>query len=664
MSKSVRSAFVISLATLPFYAAQVQFMSAQELNSFAVVTGQSLTNTGPTTIVGNIAVSPGTSFTGADSVTLTGEIFVGDAVGIRIQDDLTTLYTYLSALPTSSGGNLTGQDLGGMTLLPGVYNYDSSAMLSAGQTLTLDAAGNPDAVFIINIGSTLTVGSGANVILQNGAQGGNVFYRIGSSATLDVSANFDGQIVALTSITMNTSASIDCGAALARNGSVTLDTNTINICVLDSVGFDDVIIDEPTPDEPTPDEPLPDEPDVVADAPDVFTGNALNVAEALADYQASGGVLPLSFAILPATQTPEQLAQSLAQLSGEVASGVAPMGLRSMDAFLDTVTRSTLAPRLQLVAPRDEGIPVGRVPDRSNDYEAKYDPTPVAPALSFQTAMLPPTQSWNIWVAGYGGRSIAEGSQAAGTHQITMDTAGLAFGLDFFPGGNSTFGVAFGFDQSGFGLEDGFGTGDSDGVSAAIYGSRYFENGYIEGVLAYGQNDVTTDRTVTIAGADRYTAGVTTTNIAAEIEAGYYMGPFTPFAALRGQSLTVPAYAETTVAGASTYALSYAEQTATSLRSEVGVAVSLAANETGSLGLRASWVHEFMEPSATMTAFQAIPGAPFSVRGAVPDADSLILALHGEYGGGTGFYAGADVMADYSGTAQDYGGSLTVGYRW
>jgi len=611
---------MISVAVLPFYAGQVQVGFAQNLNSFAVIAGQSLTNTGPTTITGNIAVSPGTSFTGQGSVTQTGTTFIADAVGVRIQNDLTTLYTYLAGLPTSSGGNLTGRDLGGMTLFPGVYNFDSSALLSAGQTLTLDARGNPNAVFIINIGSALTVGSGAKVILQNGAQGGNVFYRIGSSATLGTTAAFDGKIVALTSITLNTSASIDCGAALARNGSVTLDTNTINICILDSAGFEGLV--------------------------------------------GAGKDLPDSFAILAATQTPEQLAITLDQLRGEVASGVAPMGLRSMDAFLDTVTRSTLAPRLQLAAPRDEAIPVGRVPDRSNDYEAKYDATPVAPDLTFQTTMLPPTQSWNIWAAGYGGRSIAEGSQAAGTHQSTTDTAGLAFGLDFFPGSNSTFGVAFGFDQSGFVLEDGFGTGDSDGISAAVYGSRYFENGYIEGVLAYGQNDVTTDRTVTIAGADRFAADVTTTNIAAEIEAGYYMGMFTPFAALRGQSLSVPAYAETTVSGASTFALSHAEQTTTSLRSEVGVAVSLAANEAGSLGLRASWAHEFMEPSATMTEFQVIPGAPFSVSGAVPDSDSLILALHGEYGGATGFYAGADVMAEYSGNAQDYGGNLTIGYRW
>src|SRR5690606_16666690 len=158
------------------------------------------------------------------SVTQTGSTYLGNEVAARMQDDLTTLYNVLAGRPTSAGGNLTGQELGGLTLAPGVYNFDTSAGLSAGQTLTLDGGGDPDGIFIFNVGSTLTTGSGSQVLLQNGAQGGNVFFRIGSSATLNTSSDLEGQIVALTSITMNTSASIGCGAVLARNGSVTLDT--------------------------------------------------------------------------------------------------------------------------------------------------------------------------------------------------------------------------------------------------------------------------------------------------------------------------------------------------------------------------------------------------------------------------------------------------------
>jgi hypothetical protein len=190
------------------------------LQSFAVIAGQTLTNTGPTTINGNIAISPGTSYTGSGSVTQAGgAAYLGDAVAGRIQSELTTLYTVLAGRPASV--DLTGQDLGGMTLTGGVYNFDSSAGLATNQTLTLDAGGDPNAIFIFNIGSTLIAGSDSSVVLANGAQAGNVFYRVGSSATLDTSSKLEGQIVALTSITLNTSASITCGSAFARNGSVT-----------------------------------------------------------------------------------------------------------------------------------------------------------------------------------------------------------------------------------------------------------------------------------------------------------------------------------------------------------------------------------------------------------------------------------------------------------
>lgn len=172
-----------ALAALPLGLAPLGTVMAQELDSFAVIAGSALTNTGPTIIDGNIALSPATSFTGANSVTLTGQTFIADAVAMRQQERLTTLYNALSGRPTSQDGNLTGQDLGGMTLTAGVYNFDSSAGLAAGRVLTLDAGGDPNAVFIFNIGSTLITGPGSSVLLVNGAQGGNVFYRVGSSAT-------------------------------------------------------------------------------------------------------------------------------------------------------------------------------------------------------------------------------------------------------------------------------------------------------------------------------------------------------------------------------------------------------------------------------------------------------------------------------------------------
>ena len=153
---------------------------------------------------------------------------INDGPTITAQNELTTAYNNLMGRPATL--DLTGQDLGGKTLTPGVYNFSSFAQLTG--TLTLNGLGNPNSVFIFNITSTLTTASNSTVSLIGGAQGGNVFWRVGSSATLGTTTSFAGDILAQASITLNTGASITCGAAWARTGAVTLDTNTITICPL------------------------------------------------------------------------------------------------------------------------------------------------------------------------------------------------------------------------------------------------------------------------------------------------------------------------------------------------------------------------------------------------------------------------------------------------
>jgi Ice-binding-like/Putative Ig domain len=219
----VAAAALFLLAAIPVHA-QISLGTAQ---SFGVLGGSTVTNTGVSTVNGNVGVSPGTAVTGfPPGVVVGGAIHSNDAVAVQAQNDLTTAYNNIAATPCTV--DLTGQDLGGLTLTPGVYCFATSAQLTG--ALTLNALGNPNALFLFKIGSTLTTASGSTVTVINGGTScDRVFWQVGSSATIGTGTSFAGDILALTSITMTTGANTS-GSLLARNGAVTLDTNNVNTC--------------------------------------------------------------------------------------------------------------------------------------------------------------------------------------------------------------------------------------------------------------------------------------------------------------------------------------------------------------------------------------------------------------------------------------------------
>lgn len=193
--------------------------------TFGILAGSTVTSIGATTVSGDVGVWPGSAITGFPPATATGTLHSADAVAMTAQGDLTTAYN--NAAATAAGGAIMTADIGGQTLFAG--NYRTGPQNSEGITgnLTLDAQGNPNAVWVFSIGSTLVTAAGnSQIILINGANSHNVFWQVGSSATLGTNTIFQGTIMALQSITLNTGATLD-GRALARNGAVTLDTNTV-----------------------------------------------------------------------------------------------------------------------------------------------------------------------------------------------------------------------------------------------------------------------------------------------------------------------------------------------------------------------------------------------------------------------------------------------------
>ena len=192
--------------------------------SFSVLGASTVTNTGVTTLWGDLGTHPGSAISGGSTVALGGVLHQNDAVAKQAQLDASTAYHALAGRPVSR--DLSGQDLGGLILLPGVYGFASTARLTG--TLLLDYQNQADAVFIFKIMSTLTTASSSAVSFLNGGAGAGVFWQVGSSATLGAGSVFAGSLLAGQSITLNAGAGIACGRAIALNAAVTMNNNTLS----------------------------------------------------------------------------------------------------------------------------------------------------------------------------------------------------------------------------------------------------------------------------------------------------------------------------------------------------------------------------------------------------------------------------------------------------
>jgi hypothetical protein len=193
-------------------------------SSLAVLAGTTITSTGATNITGDIGLSPGSSIGGFPPGILNGDQHINDDISSQAKLDLTAAYNDAAGRTSTDIVTLSG-NIGGLTLTPGLYKSTSSLAISSGD-LTFDAKGNADAVFIIQIATTLTTTSGRKVILSGGALASNIFWQVGSSATFGTTSVFKGTVMAMQSITFNTGATLE-GRALARTGAITMAGNAI-----------------------------------------------------------------------------------------------------------------------------------------------------------------------------------------------------------------------------------------------------------------------------------------------------------------------------------------------------------------------------------------------------------------------------------------------------
>jgi uncharacterized protein with beta-barrel porin domain len=407
------------------------------------------------------------------------------------------------------------------------------------------------------------------------------------------------------------------------------------------------------------------------------SGNQVNVAKAIDAGLAGSGTPPAGFLALgnlPVTNLPG----ALTQLSGETATGSQQTTFQAMTQFLSLLLDPFIDGRGDASSPPSGATPFAEEGSDASAYAAdgrKRSKSEHDAYAMFTKAPLAKTYDprWSVWAAGFGGSQTTDGNATLGSNNTSSRVFGMAAGADyrFSPYTIAGFAVAGG--GTNFSVANG-GTGRSDLFQAGAFVKHTVGAAYISGALAYGWQDITTDRTVTVAGLDQLRARFNANAFSGRIEGGYrFVAPWvggigiTPYAAGQFTTFDLPAYAEQAIVGSNQFALGYGAKSVTDTRSELGLRTDKSfAMQSAILTLRGrlAWAHDFNSDRNIAATFQSLPGASFVVGGAAQAHESALTTASVEMKWMNGWSAAATFEGEFSDVTRSYAGKGVVRYTW
>jgi autotransporter-associated beta strand protein len=638
----------------------------------------SLTQSGPGTLVltGNNLYTGGTAIASGAALQLGNGGASGSVVG-DITDNGTLIFNRsgsLNVAGTISGAGAVQQNGSGTTTLSAVNTYTGGTTVNAGTlNVTGSIAGTVDVVGGVLAGtgpvSNLIVGSGGTFIPGAGIPGSSM--SVTGSLMLASAALYVVQVNPVTSSLVSVAgATTLAGATVGVNflgGSYVSKQYRILRSSGGVSGTFGSLVEANLPSAFLT--------SLSYDTNDVFLNLQINygvlpglnqnqraAGTAIGNFFNRNGIVPTAFASL----TPNGLTQA----SGEPATGTQQATFNAMQLFLGLMTDPLSGRRL------GDGYSPASAPSFAEQRGDKAHPGPTGDPAAVVSRYAPGAapdfdQRWNVWTAGFGGSQTTNGNAVVGSNVATSQVYGTAIGVDYRLSPFTQAGFALAGGGTSFSVAHGLGGGRSDLFQAGAYLRHFAGPAYISAAVAYGWQDVTTDRSVAIVDVERLRARFNANAFSGRLESGYRLAvpwiAVTPYAAGQFTTLDLPAYAEQTLSGANTFALAYSARNIMASRTELGVRPDRSWAMTDSvltLRGRAAWAHDFNTIREIGATFQTLPGASFFVNGAAQAHDAVLAATSAEMNWVNGWSTAIAFEGEFSNLTASYAGKGVVRYSW